>query len=96
VPNWEPVSQNKIRGALDLLGSLNGGSTGAWHQGRSRSGSTSDRHGRGLGGNPPAAAIYDSAYPKANDGKVVHRLTVKEVPVDGFWSITVYNARGYF
>jgi hypothetical protein len=23
-------------------------------------------------------------------------LTVKDVPVDGFWSISVYNAQGYF
>jgi hypothetical protein len=26
----------------------------------------------------------------------VYRLDVKDVPVDGFWSISVYNARGYF
>ena len=26
----------------------------------------------------------------------MHKLTVKDVPVDGFWSISVYNAKGYF
>ncbi len=31
-----------------------------------------------------------------NDGTTVHRLTVKNVPVDGFWSVSVYNAKGYF
>ena len=50
----------------------------------------------GWGGNPRAAAIYQGGYPKDNDGKTVHRLTVKDVPVDGFWSISVYNAKGYF
>jgi hypothetical protein len=31
-----------------------------------------------------------------NDGKQAYKLTVKDVPVDGFWSISVYNAKGYF
>ena len=26
----------------------------------------------------------------------VYKLTVKDVPVDGFWSISLYNAQGYF
>ncbi len=40
--------------------------------------------------------MYVSVIPKANDGQTVHRLTVGEVPVDGFWSISVYNAKGFF
>lgn len=40
--------------------------------------------------------MYSVAYPKANDGKTVHTITVKDVPVDGFWSISVYNAKGFF
>jgi hypothetical protein len=35
-------------------------------------------------------------YPKENDGKTVQRLTVKDVPVDGFWSISLYDDKGYF
>lgn len=50
----------------------------------------------GWGGNPEYAAVYKGAYPNANDGKTVHRLTVKDVPVDGFWSISVYNDQGFF
>ena len=50
------------------------------------------------GGNPEKDAIYLNVTPKGkNDGTTIHRLTtVKDVPVDGFWSISVYNAKGYF
>jgi hypothetical protein len=34
--------------------------------------------------------------PAKNDGTTVYKLDVKEVPVDGFWSISVYDAKGYF
>jgi hypothetical protein len=33
--------------------------------------------------------------PPKNDDKTIYKLDVKDVPVDGFWSITVYNAKGY-
>ena len=48
------------------------------------------------GGNPEREAIYINVTPKRNDGTTVHRLTVGQVPVDGFWSISLYNAQGYF
>ena len=46
----------------------------------------------GWGANPDKDASYASVDPKS-DGKTVFKLNV---PVDGFWSITVYNAKGYF
>jgi hypothetical protein len=50
----------------------------------------------GWGGLPRAAAVYESGAAARNDGKTVYRLTVHNVPVDGFWSISVYNRAGYF
>ncbi len=40
--------------------------------------------------------IYLNVTPPNNDGKTIYRLTVKDVPVDGFWSVSVYNAAGYY
>jgi para-nitrobenzyl esterase len=96
VPTWEGVSQAKVREALSVLGALGG---------------VVNRFGKldevdpidhligtaiGWGGNPRSAADYQSFYPPKNDGKTVYRLTVRDVPVDGFWSISLYNAKGYF
>jgi len=50
----------------------------------------------GWGGLPERDATYMSAAPAGNDGKTVYRLEVKDVPVDSFWSISVYNAQGFF
>ena len=48
----------------------------------------------GWGGLPDHEAIYLNVNPGLPPGK--YQLTVREVPVDGFWSISLYNAAGYF
>jgi len=49
----------------------------------------------GWGGQPPSMAVYEILSVEQNDGKIPHAVTVKDVPVDAFWSLTVYNAQGY-
>ena len=50
----------------------------------------------GCGANPDKDARYASITPQKNDGKTVFKMNVPgKVPVDGFWSITVYNAKGF-
>jgi hypothetical protein len=48
------------------------------------------------GGLPEKDAFYLNLTPTKNDGTTIHRLSVKEVPVDVFWSVSVYNSEGYF
>ena len=50
----------------------------------------------GWGGNPEREALYLNIVPERNDGETIYTLNVGEVPVDGFWSISVYNAEGFF
>ncbi|WP_286930551.1 MULTISPECIES: DUF1214 domain-containing protein [Aeromicrobium] len=47
----------------------------------------------GWGGLPSSEAAYVGVQP---DGDGPYELTMADVPVDGFWSISVYDAKGFF
>ncbi len=96
IPNWDEKSLGKIRDALNVLAS--DVTDGAEFFGEKRN-LDPIKHligtAYGWGANPKEAAMYDNIVPQQNDGIVPYTLTVKDVPVDAFWSITVYNAKGF-
>ncbi|WP_342315947.1 DUF1254 domain-containing protein [Lysobacter sp. FW306-1B-D06B] len=97
VPKWDTVSLGKLTDALTVLGDTLPDKNNMF-------GSKKDvdpvRRLIGLatawGGNPAKDATYLNFVPAKNDGSTVYHLDVKDVPVDGFWSVTVYNAKGFF
>lgn len=98
LPDWDKTSLDAARKALLDLGAL--GTAGFGAQMGRRGEVDPIPHlvatAVGWGLNPPTEAIYLLPPTPANDGKTAYKLNFKDIPVDGFWSVSVYNKDGFF
>lgn len=97
IPKWDVASLKKLTDALTVLGDSLPDKN---HMFGSKADVDPVRRLIGVatawGGNPEKDAIYLNVTPERNDGNTVYRLKVEDVPVDSFWSVTVYNDKGFF
>ncbi len=97
VPNWDQKSLDAMRDLLQQIAQTRSSTRGYfgirkdlnqlyWNLGAAA----------GWGGNPYEDAIYAVGLVENNDGKTPYVLNVpKDVPVEAFWSVTLYDAKGY-
>jgi hypothetical protein len=96
IPDWDEASLHKIRVVINVLAATKANAAGMFGD-KAKLNPIDHLLGTAFewGGIPEEAAMYVNGVPARNDGKTPYVLTAKDVPVDGFWSVTVYNAKGF-
>ena len=97
IPHWDEASLKKINAALLQLGATISDTRRMFGADEHQVDPVKHLIGSAMlwGGNPEKDALYLPITPARNDGASVYKLTVVDVPVTGFWSLTVYNREGY-
>jgi hypothetical protein len=97
IPDWDEASLKKVHAALLQLGETMSDTRRMFGAARDEVDPVRHLVGSALvwGGLPEKDALYLPVTPARNDGATIHKLAVRDVPVDGFWSITVYDTEGY-
>jgi hypothetical protein len=98
LPDWDEASLIETRKALNALAMNVGGFPNGFG---ARGLVDPTQHllasAAGWGGNPQQGAMYFGVAPEKNDGRTAYTLTMpKDVPVQAFWSVTIYNKDGFF
>ena len=97
IPNWDASQQIAAREGLLALAQTVPDAKGMF----GRKGKVDPvRHligaASGWGSLPVEDLLPIDGEPPRDDGRTVYRLELKDVPADGFWSVSVYNDRGFF